>query len=248
MKSNYAVCLKEILKHEGGYVNHPSDPGGETNYGITKATAKANGYTGSMRSIPMSVVERIYAGKFWNTPYYTGDTLAAGVDLATFDFGVNSGPSRAGSYLKKATGGSAAETVKKLCALRLSFMRALKIWATFGKGWTTRVAQVEAKGVKMALEAAGKKPEEVTKDLQQEQKQAETKRNNSAKGAGGATAGGGAATQVPSTPDVSAFDWHTLLYVGLGVAVVAVVIICVVKSIQHHQRAAAYAAVAKETQ
>lgn len=246
MQSNYAACLKQILKYEGGYVNNPNDPGGETNYGVTKATAKAHGYTGPMRTIPMSVVEGIYAKSFWNTPSYKGDTLDAGVDLAVFDFGVNSGPSRAGKYLKAAVGGSAVDTVKKLCAARLGFMKSLRTWATFGGGWSKRVASVEAIGVKMALEAQGKKPDEVKKDLQDEQKKAQDTRNTS--GTIGAGTGSGGATQAPNVPaDPSAFDWHTLLYVGIGVAVVAVVIYCAVSVYNNHQRAAAYAQAAKET-
>lgn len=243
--SNYTACLKEILKHEGGYVNHPKDPGGETNKGITKATAVANGYTGSMKAIPDSAVESIYRLKFWNTPYYKCDTLDAGVDLAVFDFGVNSGPSRAGKYLATSVGGTAVQTIQRLCKARMGFLRGLKTFATFGKGWTSRVANVEAVGVKMALAAAGKTPDEVNKDLKAEQKKAEDTRNKQATGAGGAGTGG--ASQAPNLPaDPSVFDWHTLLYVGIGVAVVATVIVLAVKAYNNHQRAAAYAEAAKE--
>lgn len=243
--TNYAACLKQVLKYEGGYVNNPKDPGGETNYGVTKATAKAHGYTGSMKTIPMSVVEGVYASGFWNTPYYKGDTLEPGVDLAVFDFGVNSGPSRAGKYLKTSIGGTSTQTIQKLCAARLGFMKSLKTWATFGKGWGKRVASVEAISVKMALQSQGKAPDEVKKDLQTEQKKAQDTRNTS--GTIGTATGAGSTTQAPNLPADPGFDWHTLLYVGIGVAVVAVVILCAISVYNNHQRATAYAEVAKET-
>lgn len=59
-------ALKRVLQHEGGYVDHPSDPGGETNFGITKAVARNYGYSGSMRNIPADVVEKIYKNQYWD--------------------------------------------------------------------------------------------------------------------------------------------------------------------------------------
>src|ERR1043165_6632704 len=120
--ANYALCLKEILRHEGGYVNHPKDPGGETNFGITRATSREAGYCGPMKSIPMDVVESIYRSRFWTSSSGDCDKLMAGVDLATFDFAVNSGPARAWKYLKLSVGGNAIDTIKKLCAKRLGFL------------------------------------------------------------------------------------------------------------------------------
>jgi lysozyme family protein len=262
MKANYSACLKIILKNEGGYVNNPKDPGGETNYGITKSTAKANGYTGSMRSIPMSVVEAIYRTKFWVTSKFSGDSLADGVDLAWFDYGVNSGPARANTALNSVIGGDPVDTIKKLCASRTTFLKHLKTWVTFGKGWGRRVAEVEATAVKMALAAKGKPSEEVAKDLKVEQKQAESARNAAVTKAASAPVAGGAGTQAVPAADhavtttntaphdtvvthATSFDWHTLLYVGIGVVVVAVIAIMIVGAINNHKRAAAYAEAAK---
>jgi lysozyme family protein len=59
-------ALKRVLKHEGGYIDHPSDPGGETNFGITKAVARNYGYSGSMRNIPADIVEKIYKNQYWD--------------------------------------------------------------------------------------------------------------------------------------------------------------------------------------
>ncbi|MCW8621188.1 glycosyl hydrolase 108 family protein, partial [Acinetobacter baumannii] len=52
MDKTFQTALKRVLQHEGGYINHPSDPGGETNYGITKSVARQYGYKGSMKDIP----------------------------------------------------------------------------------------------------------------------------------------------------------------------------------------------------
>jgi lysozyme family protein len=137
---NYAACLRIILQNEGGYVNNPKDPGGETNYGITKRTARDHGYTGNMHDIPMSVVERIYRESYWKGC----DALPAGVDLCVFDFAVNSGPGRAWGVYKT------AKTINGICDERLRFLRGLSTWATFGKGWAKRVELVRKKALAMA--------------------------------------------------------------------------------------------------
>lgn len=161
---NFEPALKHVLVHEGGYVNHPKDPGGETNYGITKRTARAHGYTGSMRSIPMSVVRSIYRKSYWGR--INGDALPAGVDYAVFDFAVNSGPGRAIPFLQRAIGVKAngsigpmtlaavervgpREAIQRLCASRLAWLKTLKNWRTFGRGWGRRVAGVEREALAM---------------------------------------------------------------------------------------------------
>lgn len=243
---NYAKCLQKVLEYEGGYVNHPRDPGGETNYGVTVKVARAHGYTGPMRSIPMSVVREIYRKGYWNT--VMGDRLAVGVDLAVFDFGVNSGPARAMRYLKSAAGGSNIQTIRNLCAARLGFVRALGTFATFGKGWTRRIVDVEATGIKMALSTANS-PAVVSDALKSEAKKAQTATKRDATVSGGtATAGG--ASQAPESPaqvDWSAFDFSALA----GFCVAAIVVLAVVyfarRAYINHERAKAYEAAAKET-
>lgn len=148
MNRNFERALKVVLKHEGGYANHPSDPGGETMYGITKAVALENGYNGPMRQIPMGLVRRIYKAKYWDAAGC--DKLASGVDLAVFDFAVNSGVGRARDYLRRAIGGSDAQTINRLCDARMAFLRGLKTFDTFGKGWTRRVAETRAEALAMA--------------------------------------------------------------------------------------------------
>ena len=162
-------AVAEILEHEGGYVNDPQDPGGETNYGITRTTARAHGYRGDMRAIPMSVVHRIYRRSYWAA--VRGDELPRGVDLAVFDFAVNSGPHRAAEFLQRAVGVdddgkigpvtlravSASDPGKLIRAIsgdRLAWLRTLRTWPRFGRGWTRRVQSIERTAVDWAAEAS----------------------------------------------------------------------------------------------
>ena len=138
MKDNWNKCLEAILHHEGGYVNHPKDPGGETNLGVTK---------------------RVYE-EFDGTKEMKGDDLPGGLDLCVFDFGVNAGPGRAAKFLQTqigtvADGGIGPNTLKKLNkhiednglqdtieeyqGNRQSYYENLKNFSTFGKGWSRRV-------------------------------------------------------------------------------------------------------------
>jgi lysozyme family protein len=166
--SNYDECLRHVLGHEGGYVNHPRDPGGETNCGITVAVARANGYRGPMRDIPMDAVKRIYRTKYWDA-LRCGD-LPAGVDYAVFDYGVNSGVSRSAKALQRIVGVAddgrigpatlgavrgrdAAALVAAICDARLSFLKRLSTWETFGRGWSRRVASVRKDAAAMAKAA-----------------------------------------------------------------------------------------------
>jgi lysozyme family protein len=151
MKSNFQRSLSLVLKHEGGWSDHPSDPGGATMKGVTLATYrryKPGATKEQLRAIDASTLAFIYRAGYWNP--IGGDTLAPGVDYAVFDFAVNSGPSRARSYLLKAVGGSDAETINRLCAARLKFLQGLKTWPTFGKGWTKRVHDVRQEALRMA--------------------------------------------------------------------------------------------------
>jgi lysozyme family protein len=165
---NFERCLREVLHHEGGYVNDPQDPGGETNYGVTKRTARAHGYNGSMKSIPMSVVERIYRVGFWDG--IKADHLPSGLDLAVFDFAVNSGPSRARSFLLMLDKQDTSAAIRQLCMKRLAWLKTLKTFRRFGKGWTRRVESVQAEALKMvAAQSVTPHPSETKPDPQQEQ-------------------------------------------------------------------------------
>jgi len=160
MKENYSQALKQVLKYEGGYVDHPKDPGGPTNKGITQAVydnwrKSQNLSIQSVRAIADSEVAAIYKNLYWDR--VSGDLLPSGVDFAVFDFAVNSGVSRAAKYLQAVVGvtqdgqiGPATiQATKTYIAMtvtnkRLAFMQSLSIWSTFGKGWSARIADVKA--------------------------------------------------------------------------------------------------------
>ena len=160
MKENYPQALKQVLKYEGGYVDHPKDPGGPTNKGVTQAVydnwrKSQNLSTQSVRAIADSEVAAIYKNLYWDR--ISGDLLPSGVDFAVFDFAVNSGVSRAAKTLQAVVGvtqdgviGPATiQATKTYIAMtvtnkRLAFMQSLSIWSTFGKGWSARIADVKA--------------------------------------------------------------------------------------------------------
>ena len=102
MKDNFDKCLQLVLKHEGGYVNHPNDPGGMTNYGVTKKVYEK--YLGKevtetdMKDMSLEHVGEIYKKKYWDK--VRGDDLPSGLDWAVFDFAVNAGVSRAAKVLQ----------------------------------------------------------------------------------------------------------------------------------------------------
>ncbi len=165
---NWGEAFRALLRHEGGFVNHPKDPGGITNLGVTKrvweewTSHPAN--EADMRGLTPGMVEPLYRERYWRK--VRGDELPAGVDLAVFDCAVNSGPGRAAMLLQQAIGvwpdgvigpktmaaikaADAKATVDRFCDLRLAFLRGLPTWPTFGKGWERRVEDVrrQAKGM-----------------------------------------------------------------------------------------------------
>ena len=159
MKENYPQALKQVLKYEGGYVDHPKDPGGPTNKGVTQAVydnwrKSQNLAIQSVRAIADSEVAAIYKNLYWDR--VSGDLLPSGVDFAVFDFAVNSGVSRAAKMLQSVVGvtqdgqiGPATILATKtyvamsITNRRLAFMQSLSIWSTFGKGWSARIADVK---------------------------------------------------------------------------------------------------------
>jgi len=158
MKSNYDRCLEAILHHEGGYVNHPKDPGGETNLGVTKRVYEEFGGKKDMKDLTIEDVTPIYKVGYWNK--VKGDELPGGLDLCVFDFGVNAGPGRAAKYLQKMIGtvvdggigpntlrtlkgyveeNGIEKTIKDYQSARQSYYEELSTFETFGRGWTRRV-------------------------------------------------------------------------------------------------------------
>lgn len=97
------TIINAVIQREGGYVDNPHDPGGATNFGITKAMARANGYTGDMRDFPRSLAVSIYQRRYITAPHF--DQVAAiDLDVAAelIDAGVNCGQARAAEWLQTA--------------------------------------------------------------------------------------------------------------------------------------------------
>ena len=94
--------IDEVIRVEGGYVNDPADSGGETNYGITIAVARANGYQGAMRDMPREFAELVYRKRYIDGPRFDA-VLAMDADIGAelIDTGVNMGPHRAAEFLQR---------------------------------------------------------------------------------------------------------------------------------------------------
>ena len=159
MKTNFDVCLEMLLEHEGGYVNHPKDPGGETNLGVTRAVYEQHVgrqvMDGEMRSLTKADVKPIYKTMYWDK--VRGDDLPHGLDWSVFDWAVNSGPGRAAKALQRIVGVKpdggigpvtlravhnfdAGDLIEKMHDQRQAFYEGLNTFSTFGRGWTKRNA------------------------------------------------------------------------------------------------------------
>ena len=170
--ATFEEALDRVLVHEGGYSNHPRDPGGPTNFGITihdyRKYVKPDATTADMRAMPVAKAKVIYREKYWDA--LRCGALADGLDYAVFDYGVNSGVSRAAKVLQRLLSlpddGRMTEAVVaaarvyetrdlivKLCDERLAFLKRLKTWPVFGAGWGRRVAEVRAAALAMAAGA-----------------------------------------------------------------------------------------------
>lgn len=167
MIDNFETCLDRTLAHEGGYVDNPNDPGGETNMGISKRSYPNE----DIRNMTRDRAAFLYRRDYWEA--VRGDELPSGVDMVVFDAAVNSGPRQAIKWLQRAVGAAPdgivgvrtmaavanadpLHVVRLVCTHRLSALRALSTWTHFGKGWERRVENV--KGVALALATATEPP------------------------------------------------------------------------------------------
>ena len=164
---SFKECLDLVLKSEGGWVNHPSDPGGETNLGVTKRVWEE--YVGhpvdSLKKLTKEDVAPLYEQKYWRPCY--GEVLPRGLDFVIFSMAVNSGPGRSVKLLQSAIGcvpdgvigpatrglissSNGADIIKKFSDARREYYKTLKVFPIFGKGWLARVDHEEAEALNMA--------------------------------------------------------------------------------------------------
>jgi lysozyme family protein len=171
--ASYDEALRRLLIHEGGYADHPADPGGPTKFGITLADyrrhVKQDANAADIRAMNVAQAKAIYRANYWNA--LRCDELPAGIDYAVFDYGVNSGIGRSGKVLRRLLGFAdathivtdavieaarkrdAAALVNAICNERLAFLQRLRTWPVFGRGWTRRVAEVRSVALTMAQRA-----------------------------------------------------------------------------------------------
>jgi len=237
--SSYPEAIRRLLASEGGYVNHPSDPGGPTNFGITlgdyRKYVKADASAADVRAIQVGEAKAIYRSKYWDA--MRGDELPAGVDYCVFDYAVNSGTGRAPKVLQRvlrvpvtgrvddatlaaARGRDARALIQGICDERMRFLQSLKTWPVFGRGWTKRVAAVRTAALAMSDKAAGRVPSSDASSTSSHGKGVVPVNDAARKGsAGGAIATGGAAAQQSAA---SGADWITVALIVVAALAIAV--------------------------
>lgn len=169
MKANFRSSLDHVLVHEGGWSDHPLDPGGATMKGVTLRTFQRffgpEKTKDDLRNITTTQLSRIYRTGYWDVSHC--DDLPDGVDYAVFDASVNSGPGNGAKWLQAAVGAAQdgaigpdtlakvgdhqpVDVINEMCDIRLGFLRGLSTWPTFGLGWQRRVDGVRATALAMA--------------------------------------------------------------------------------------------------
>ena len=159
MKENFEKSLEMLLHHEGGYVWHPKDPGGETNLGVTRAVYEQwvgrQVMDGEMKALTVADVAPIYKTNYWDKIKGDDPLMPSGLDFAAFDWGVNSGTGRPAKIIQKYIGAKQdgaigpkslarlaendpVKVIQYLYEQRQKFYERLPTFETFGKGWTRR--------------------------------------------------------------------------------------------------------------
>jgi lysozyme family protein len=169
MKNSWDRAFDMVIAHEGGYVDHPNDPGGATNLGCTQAVWEQ--FVGhkvtkdDIKALTREDVKPLYKKRYWDAIY--GDALPAGLDYCLFDCAINSGVGRAAKFIQQivgvpadgAIGNNTIAAISQIAPITLinefsdkrqSFLESLPTFGTFGKGWTKRVLEVRNKSLDMA--------------------------------------------------------------------------------------------------
>lgn len=171
MEANFVKSLNLVLVNEGGWSDHPQDPGGATMKGVTLEVFRryygADRTKDHLRNITDEQLQHIYRTGYWDK--CCCDDLASGLDFAVFDAAVNSGPGRSAKWLQAAVGVTQdgaigpgtlqavashdpVALIGEVLDLRLKFLQGLSTWSTFGGGWGKRVNTVRAEAMAMAGE------------------------------------------------------------------------------------------------
>jgi lysozyme family protein len=233
-----AEAIRRVLASEGGYVNHPSDPGGPTNFGITIADyrryMKPDATAADVRAMKVDEAKAIYREKYWRA--VRCDELPAGADYCVFDYAVNSGTGRVPKVLQRILGVTvtgrmddatlaalgrreARALIQAICDERLRFLQGLKTWAVFGKGWSKRVGEVRLAGLALADKSAGRAPLRDTPVTPAQGKGVVPINDAARRGTtGGALASGGIAAQQSA---VGGADWLVIVIIVLAAVAIA---------------------------
>lgn len=149
----FDTAINRILSHEGGYVNHKDDPGGETNFGISKRSYPNE----DIKHMTHERAKSLYKRDFWEP--IKGDSLPNSLAFQLLDFAINSGTKTAVRHLQRAMGVAIEDgimgpitlgtvnsfavhdLVQLLLAERLDYYTRLSTFNTFGRGWSRRIAQ-----------------------------------------------------------------------------------------------------------
>ena len=177
-QQNWNDCFDHVLGSEGGFQNDPKDKGNWT--GCAVGAGKNNGTNWgisacaypqlNIRGLTQAQARDIYYKDYWNP--VQGDRLPWGVDLCTFDSGVNSGISRGAKWLQRAVGVPADGRIgdqtiaaavgmdphviiDRMCDDRLAYLQSLPTWPIYGGGWTTLVKKVRDSAHDMAEDHRG---------------------------------------------------------------------------------------------
>lgn len=234
--SNYAESIKRVLKWEGGYVNHPADPGGPTNFGITLAVYKANGHPNAtaadIRAMKIEEAGMIYRLKYAKPIAF--DQHKMGVDYSLLDYAVHSGTGRANKVIRRVCGlpdnapfadlmtainkRDPKKVVAAINSERLRFLQSLSTWGTFGKGWGRRMQDVSAAALAMAANQPAHPPVPDTSTGKGEAPKPKTTAPIVAGGGGTATGGGFSFGEFISAHPV----YSALIFIGAVIVIVAV--------------------------
>lgn len=171
MQSSFDRSLSAVLRHEGGYVNNPKDNGGPTNKGVTlvnfRRFVKPDGTIADLKALTTDQAGTVFRRQYWDA--VSGGVLPVGIDYATFDMAIHSGPRLAAKFLQRAVGAKddgaigpktleaivgkdPAAIINAMLDARMTFLRKHEDWPTFGKGWISRVAGVRKLALQMAAE------------------------------------------------------------------------------------------------